>query len=71
MLDSVDNMNAGRKALAAAVPFNDLKRQTASLESELAAAINRVLRSGWYILGPECAAFDEEFAAYCGVAAGC
>src|SRR6266481_2718287 len=62
------DMSAERKTLAAAVPFNDLRRQTASLESELATALNRVLLSGWYILGPECAAFDEEFAAYCGVA---
>jgi aminotransferase EvaB len=54
--------------MTAAVPFNDLRRQTASLENELAAAVNRVLLSGWYILGPECTAFDEEFAAYCGAA---
>ena len=27
-----------------------------------------MLASGWYILGRECAAFESEFAAYCGVA---
>src|ERR1035438_9125463 len=50
------------------VALNDLLRQTTALHSELAAAMNRVLASGWYILGRECAAFESEFAAYCGVA---
>jgi len=50
------------------VAFNDLLRQTTALHAELAAAVNRVLASGWYILGRECAAFESEFAAYCGVA---
>jgi len=50
------------------VALNDLLRQTTAMQSELAAAVNRVLSSGWYILGRECAAFESEFAAYCGVA---
>jgi dTDP-4-amino-4,6-dideoxygalactose transaminase len=50
------------------VALNDLLRQTTALHSELSAAMNRVLESGWYILGRECAAFESEFAAYCGVA---
>lgn len=49
------------------IPFGDLKRQTTALRDELDAAIRRVLERGWYILGPEVAAFEEEFAAYCGV----
>ena len=48
--------------------MNDLLRQTTALQPELAASVNRVLASGWYILGRECAAFESEFAAYCGVA---
>lgn len=58
------------------VPFGDLRRQNAALRDELAAAMQRVLDSGWYILGPEVAAFEAEFAAYChaphciGVASG-
>lgn len=32
------------------------------------AAVNRVLASGWYILGPEVAAFEREFAAASGAA---
>ena len=50
------------------VALNDLLRQTTALQSELKASVNRVLASGWYILGSECAAFESEFAAYCGVA---
>ena len=50
------------------VALNDLLRQTTALHDELSAAMNRVLASGWYILGRECAAFESEFAAYCGVA---
>lgn len=33
---------------------------------EIAAAINRVLDSGWYILGPEVEAFEREFSVYQG-----
>jgi len=32
------------------------------------AAIERVLASGWYVLGPEVAAFEREFATACGAA---
>jgi len=32
------------------------------------AAIDRVLDSGWFVLGPEVAAFESEFAAACGAA---
>jgi hypothetical protein len=34
---------------------------------ELKAAAARVIDSGWYVLGEELAAFEREFAAYCGV----
>jgi dTDP-4-amino-4,6-dideoxygalactose transaminase len=32
----------------------------------VAMAVDRVLRSGWLTTGPECAAFEDEFAAYVG-----
>ena len=51
----------------APVPFNDLKPVQATLAGELEAAVRRVLRSGWYVLGPELEAFEAEFAAYHGV----
>jgi dTDP-3-amino-3,4,6-trideoxy-alpha-D-glucose transaminase len=38
------------------------------LREELRGAIERVLDSERYILGPEVAAFEQEFAAYCGAA---
>lgn len=47
------------------VPFNDLKRQHDILATELSEAIQRVMQSGYYILGPEVAQFESEFATYC------
>ena len=49
------------------VPFLDLKMPYGELKSELDAAYQRVMESGWYILGEELEAFEHEFAAYCGV----
>ena len=47
------------------VPFLDLKATQQELSSELEQGFDRVLNSGWYILGPEVDAFEAEFAAYC------
>jgi dTDP-4-amino-4,6-dideoxygalactose transaminase len=52
------------------IPFNELRSGYHAHQTEIDAAVHRVLESGWYILGRETAAFEEEFAAYCG-AAGC
>jgi dTDP-4-amino-4,6-dideoxygalactose transaminase len=49
------------------VPFNDLTAVHTMLAGELEAAAQRVLRSGWYVLGPELEAFEAAFAAYHGV----
>ena len=46
------------------IPLLDLKAQHASLRDELQAAINRVLDSGAFILGPEVEALEQEIAAY-------
>jgi dTDP-4-amino-4,6-dideoxygalactose transaminase len=48
------------------VPFNVLAPGVASIRPELDAAIARVLDSGWFLLGPELATFEREFAAYHG-----
>lgn len=45
--------------------INDLQRHTLAVAGEVEQAVNRVLRSGWFVLGREVAAFEEEFAAYC------
>lgn len=47
------------------VPFNDLRAGYLELKDEIDAAVQRVLDSGWYILGPEVEAFESEFAKYC------
>jgi dTDP-3-amino-3,4,6-trideoxy-alpha-D-glucose transaminase len=48
------------------VPVVDLARRFAAMEPELSEAIDRVLRSGRHLLGPETAAFEAEFAAFTG-----
>ena len=47
------------------MPLVDLAAQHGSLKAELDEAIARVFSSSHFILGPETAAFEAEFAAYC------
>ena len=49
------------------IPFNDFQREYTLIRQEIDEAIHRVLHSGWYILGTECKAFEEAFAAYIGI----
>lgn len=56
--------------MAQTIPFGDLKRQNATFRTEIDAAIAQVIESGWYILGREVEAFEQEFATYCGVRHG-
>lgn len=46
------------------VPLNDLRRAFGEQESELRAAVDGVLSSGWYVLGPEHDCFEQEFAEF-------
>jgi dTDP-4-amino-4,6-dideoxygalactose transaminase len=48
------------------IRFLDLQACHAPIEAELVEAATRVVRSGWYVLGPEVEAFEEEWAAYVG-----
>lgn len=48
------------------VPFLDLKAPYRELKDEMDAAYQRVMESGWFILGEELKAFEREFAEYCG-----
>jgi hypothetical protein len=48
------------------IPVLDLQASYRSIATELEAAALAVLRSGRYVLGAEVAAFEAEFAAYCG-----
>ncbi|MBC7925708.1 MAG: DegT/DnrJ/EryC1/StrS family aminotransferase, partial [Bryobacteraceae bacterium] len=43
-----------------------MKRLAPEVRSEVAAAVQRVLDHGWYVLGPELEAFENEFASYTG-----
>jgi dTDP-4-amino-4,6-dideoxygalactose transaminase len=49
------------------IPFLDLKRQYKEVEAETKVALARVFASGTYILGQEVAAFEREWARFCGV----
>lgn len=48
------------------VVFLDLRATYLEIKDELDAAYQRVMNSGWYILGDEVTAFEREFADYCG-----
>jgi dTDP-3-amino-3,4,6-trideoxy-alpha-D-glucose transaminase len=48
------------------VPLFDTSAPLTALREQLRAAVNRVLDSERYILGPEVQAFEREFAEYCG-----
>lgn len=48
------------------IRFRDLRAQYHSIQSEIDSAVVKLLASGDFILGSEVAAFEEEFAAYCG-----
>ena len=48
------------------VPFLELKPAYEELRAGLDAAYQRVMKSGWYLLGRESEAFESEFAGYCG-----
>lgn len=51
-----------------AIPQTDPRASYLALRAEVNAALIRVAESGWYVLGPEVEAFEQEFAAYMGLA---
>ena len=52
------------------IRFLDLAAEYHELKTEIDDAIARVLESGQFVGGPEIAAFEEEFASYCGARHG-
>jgi len=52
------------------IPIADLRAQYHAIKAEIDCAISNVLESSQFILGKEVAAFEDEFAAYCGAAHG-
>jgi len=49
------------------VDFLNLLKINLQYEAEISAAMQKVLHSGWYILGKEVQEFESRFSAYCGV----
>ena len=49
------------------VPFLDVGASYRELKQEYDEAYQRVMNSGWFVLGHEVEAFEAQFAAHCGV----
>ncbi len=48
------------------IKFLDLQAINKTFEPALSEAIQKVVRSGWYLLGDEVKAFEKEYASFCG-----
>ena len=48
------------------IKFLDLKNINAEYEAQISESIQRVLNSGWYLLGQEVKAFEKEYSSYLG-----
>ena len=62
-------MAAPSDRLVTNIPQFTTARQFTAIEAEVRGAMERVLHSNWFVLGEELAAFEQEFAAFCGVSA--
>lgn len=51
-----------------AIPFLDLRSINLRDRDAFVSALDKVLASGWVVMGSELVEFESEFAAYCGVA---
>ena len=59
-------MPAASKSRQVTVPFLDLRPSHAPLKAALLEDLGRLIDSGAFTNGPDVAAFEEEFAGYCG-----
>jgi dTDP-4-amino-4,6-dideoxygalactose transaminase len=48
------------------INFLDLQKINAQYEQELKEAANRVIDSGWYLMGKELETFEQNYASFCG-----
>src|SRR5689334_14251863 len=48
------------------IPLNDTRPQYETLKPELLPVVESVMERSWFILGENVAAFEREFADYCG-----
>jgi dTDP-4-amino-4,6-dideoxygalactose transaminase len=49
------------------IPFNDFRREPPALLEQELEATEAVLRSGWWVLGPQVQAFEQAWASHCSV----
>lgn len=47
------------------IPYEDLSRLNTPFQEEFQLSFKKVLEKGWFVLGQEVQAFEEEFAQYC------
>ena len=47
------------------INFLNLLEVNSRFENEIAEAVERVVKSGWYLLSTECEGFEQEFASFC------
>ena len=59
------NSGISTSGASSLIPFLDLKSINLSHAQALGAAFQRVLESGWFILGEETTLFEREYASYC------
>jgi len=52
--------------MSSLISINDLKRHVNSLTGQIEESLSLVINSGWFVLGSEVLAFEQEFADYCG-----
>ena len=49
------------------IKYLDLERINTSFEPQLSLAVDKVVKSGWYLFGEEVNRFEERFPTYCGI----
>src|SRR5579862_3004090 len=59
------NVNPASRKSAQRMPLLDLRAQYASIRDEIRVAVDEVLDSQQFILGPQGTALEQELAAYC------
>lgn len=60
-------MSHADRSFPTSVPLLDIARQTLPLKAEMMAALEAVLDSGMFVLGPQVAELEQRVAEYCGV----
>lgn len=67
LLNKMFNFKSGNVSSRRNVQFLDLKMLTESFEPELSRSIQKVINSGWYLLGEENKSFEKRWSEFLGV----